>query len=391
MEDHPLSGVLKSRTVSGILQNKRLVLGGKIAAGVSLAWLIPTVWYEAPNRQNPALTPELQAIDQSLKEARSKADPFVRERFVQTEAKRLGLSRDDYKQLYAIRKPDSEVLPDVPPGPPLLRRITWFYQDLSRTQRLKLVWGWGVEAIKAASGLAFLVVGGRFLLEIPQRERQAKYQAWQVVHAAHGQKVSGARIAALEDLLAQRESFAGLQLEGTDLTKINLARANLQDANLRDANLQGANLQGANLRGANLQGVNLEGAELQGSQLHGANFQEANLCEAKLQKAVGWGTNFQNAIFLGGELQQADLWGAKLQKARFLGTNLQNTNFLGAEVEGCAFFSHSGMTAEMKDDLNSNGAIFFDKYPPEPKPPKNPTCESRARIFTFRDIYRVGR
>src|SRR5262245_27012735 len=73
-----------------------------------------------------------------------------------------------------------------------------------------------------------LVIGfGAFTLWTNRRERRdaevrasvlgrkaANYQAWQVVNSAHGRGGSGGRIDALEDLVRNDVSLAGVQLDG---------------------------------------------------------------------------------------------------------------------------------------------------------------------------------
>ena len=229
---------------------------------------------------------ELKELDQSIKAAHTKTDLFVRERFVQQEAKRLGLTSDDYRKLFAIRKKDSDILPDAPAGLP--SKAMWFYQDLSRWQRLLLVWNGGKWLLGGLPNLTILFVGVRFLMEIPRREKEAKYQAWQVVHTAYGQRVSGARIAALEDLNDQGEFLGGLTLEDeANLSDIRLRGAKLRDAKLFRADLRGAYLEGADLRGAYLEGADLRGANLTNSTLESTVLTSAILLSTDLSTAKG--------------------------------------------------------------------------------------------------------
>jgi uncharacterized protein YjbI with pentapeptide repeats len=198
-----------------------------------------------------------------------------------------------------------------------------------------------------------LFVGARFLWEIPQREKQAKYQAWGVVHTAHGQKVSGARISALEDLRNQGESLAGLRLEhdanlaGIDLSKADLSgailvgvdlrcsnlsrtyliRANLSYANLSDIDLSSTYLNNANLSNANLSGANFGDSNLGGVNLSGANFSGANFIHdgdsspvvinmmsfsaEQIKSAKNWGSATYNGKRLDIEFSNQLGWDAK--------------------------------------------------------------------------------
>jgi uncharacterized protein YjbI with pentapeptide repeats len=354
-----VDGIAKSRTVTRLLANKGLLKGVGLGVGVFLVWFIPTVVYESPQRSVSPLSPELQKIDKSLKEARTKTDPFVRERFAQQEAKRLGLTSDDYRKLFAIRKKDSDVLPDAPAGLP--DKAVWFYQELSREQRLKLVGNGGKSLLGVLPNLTILFVGVRFLLEIPQRERQAKYQAWRVVHEAHGQTVSGARIAALEDLNEQGESLVGFALErGADLSSIKLAKAKLQRANLNGVKLEGADLSGADLSDAELSdaelsdaflnGADLSGASLYGADLSGAKLSGANLYSANLEDA-----NLEGANLLGVKLEGASLYGAFLRSTFLRGANLHSAGLEGADLRG-AFLLGANLRSAGLEGANLSGA-----------------------------------
>ena len=412
----PLKNIFKTKTVQRI-QNNKLLKGGILFFLVLIAVLIASAaLFPSPQRANNQLPAELQEIEKSIKEARNKTDPFVRERFIQQEARKLKLTSDEYKKLYALRKRDSEMLPDAPDSQ--IEQVKWFYQGLSREQRFSLMRIWLVWIFERSSTLTIVFVGGRFLWEIPRREKEAKYQAWQVIHTAHGQKVSGARIAALEDLHEQRESLAGLALEeGANLSGINLPKVNLNNANLNNANLSRADLNGADLIGAklcyaclinadligaNLAMADLNGADLIGAKLNNANLNNANLSRADLNGADLIGAKLSDTRLIGAklsdtnlsdaELYLADLSGADLISTKFNGANLNGsnlnganlceTNFSGAKLNGAdlrethifnvdfsqtaveqaKFSNGSGLTEVQERDLQQRGAIFDDEY-----------------------------
>ena len=221
--------------------------------------------------------------------------------------------------------------------------------------RIWLLWGF-----EKSSTLTILFVGGRFLWEIPRREREAKYQAWQVIHTAHGQR-SGARIAALEDLCEQGESLNGLTLEGCiDLSRINLTKANLSRANLSAANLSGANLHGANLHGANLHGANLTEANLFGANLTGAYLRGADLRGADLRWADLSGANLTEADLSGanlGSLLGVGLTGVGLTGADIFSLSF-GTEFYKTVIKNTKFGSGRELTEDQKQDLRQRGAIF---------------------------------
>ena len=126
-----------------------------------------------------------------------------------------------------------------------------------------------------------------------QAQKDANYQAWQVVNAAQGKGGSGGRIDALADLARNRVSLAGVNLDGAWLEAIDLRGAILPHATVRATNLQasqltGANLERADLTDANLTAARLDQARLKGADLTGARLSAASLEGADLTDIVGW-------------------------------------------------------------------------------------------------------
>lgn len=217
-----------------------------------------------------------------------------------------------------------------------------------------------LSILESLSILAIVIL---FFKEAPDRKKRDQYEAWRVINSAYGQRTSGGRIQALQDLNSDKVSLAGLTAERAYLAGISLKGADLRYANLQEANLRSANLQNSDLRNANLQkaeliyadfwGANLKYANLQGegTNLSYANFQEADLRSANLQEAYLWSANLQKADlsyanFQGTDLsyanlqganlshanfQQADLSPANLQKVNLQGTNLRNTDLRNAQ------------------------------------------------------------
>src|SRR5579883_511745 len=306
--------IAETKTFKKLSGNDTLVFLLRLGMGVLgffALWLVISVVYPSGKEPESSRTEALKSLRNSIRGVLSEKDPLSREQRLQQEAKHLNLPVSDYRAFVAAREHSTDALVSLPSSANPLSYVTWFYLSLTRQQRMALVWETLLKLISVLPHLTILFVGVKFLLEIPQRERAAKYQAWQVVHSAYDQKSSGARIEALQDLLEQKESLNGLSLEeGADLRKIqlpgadlrgaNLFRANLSSVGLSDAdlrtNLSSANLSGANLRSANLQdavlwGANLRGANLSGADLRGAILIDANLRGAHLEGAVLIGTN----------------------------------------------------------------------------------------------------
>jgi uncharacterized protein YjbI with pentapeptide repeats len=198
--------------------------------------------------------------------------------------------------------------------------------------------------------------------DVADRDRIARFQAWQVIHAAHGQRVSGARIKAMQYLNEIGESFGGVDLHGVDLSGISLpdARlggANLEDTNLSSANLRGANLYGANLRRSRLIGVDLSDARLERAVLRGANLMNARLCRVDLQFADLRGTDFLFANLNQALLNRANLQGADL---RFAILDDLRVWWGIKSIRNANIFGVSNPPARFLDWAQHNGAVIFD-------------------------------
>ena len=123
--------------------------------------------------------------------------------------------------------------------------------------------------------------------------KASNYQAWQGVNTAQGKGGSGGRVDALQDLVRNRVSLAGVVLDSAWLEGIRLDGANLRRASLRHVMLQGGSLCGANLQDADLTGADLTGADLReavlkGAQVAGATLATAALDGADLTALRGW-------------------------------------------------------------------------------------------------------
>ncbi|XP_034254318.1 BTB/POZ domain-containing protein KCTD9 [Thrips palmi] len=129
----------------------------------------------------------------------------------------------------------------------------------------------------------------------------------------------------------------GCRLVGTNLSWCCLERADLSHCQLEGAHLVGvkmlcANLEGANLRGcnfedpsggrANMEGVNLKGANLEGSNMAGVNLRVATLKNANLQNC-----DLRAAVLAGADLENCDLSGSDLNEANLRGANLKGAAF----------------------------------------------------------------
>ncbi|XZN92572.1 MAG: pentapeptide repeat-containing protein [Microcoleus sp.] len=135
-------------------------------------------------------------------------------------------------------------------------------------------------------------------------------------------------------------------------------------ANLNPAqDLAGANLRGTTLNAVDFSGANLDRTNFRGADLSDADFSDANLQNAKFSGADLSGAFLGNADLKGADLYKAslalaNLGGANLENANLVEVNLTNANLSGANVESARFGNNSGLSEEMKVNLQQRGAIF---------------------------------
>lgn len=167
---------------------------------------------------------------------------------------------------------------------------------------------WQKKTLQVINNIeAMFITGGiiNWVLEDKDRQKQKRYQAWQVLGIIKqvGVKELGteAQKQCLQDINEDGVSLAGLIAPEAELNYINLNLAKLPHANLTKAQLKYAQLRDANLTGAILENANLEGANLENAILNGTNLRNAILKNANLQ-----GVTLENA-----DLKDADLRNAK--------------------------------------------------------------------------------
>ena len=184
------------------------------------------------------------------------------------------------------------------------------------------------KVLEGAETTSLILVLVLFVKESPDdRRKQFHYQAWGTIDAAHGVKVSCARILALQDLNADGVPLRGLDTPGAELTEIQLPKANLSNANLTAGDLSNADLSNANLNQANLHQTKLSGVNLSGANLSFAKLNRANLSSANLSSSNLICADLSHANLSGANLRNANLSGASLAEAYLTGANLK-----GAQV-----------------------------------------------------------
>ncbi|MBD2484881.1 globin domain-containing protein [Planktothrix sp. FACHB-1365] len=198
----------------------------------------------------------------------------------------------------------------------------------------------------AVEGISIIVAIILYVKEIPDRKKEFHYQAWSVIDAAHGVKVSPARIIALQDLNQDGVALNNLDLPGAKLVRINLPKADLSEANLTKSDLNHADLNHANLGNALLARVNFTGANLSYANLGFAKLSYANLSSANL--------NYANLICA--DLRDTNLSGANLSNANLSGADLKNAYLTGANLRGATVSQYDLRGAYLKGAIMPDGS-----------------------------------
>ncbi|XP_046591975.1 BTB/POZ domain-containing protein KCTD9 isoform X1 [Neodiprion lecontei] len=119
--------------------------------------------------------------------------------------------------------------------------------------------------------------------------------------------------------------FQGVNLAGTDLSRLDL----------RNINFKYANLHGCRLCGTNFSGCNLERADLSGSNMEGAQLLMVRMLCVNLEAACLKGCNFEDPTGLRANLEGANLKGANLEGSNMAGINLRVATLKNAKLRNC--------------------------------------------------------
>jgi uncharacterized protein YjbI with pentapeptide repeats len=193
-----------------------------------------------------------------------------------------------------------------------------------------------------------LLLAGTLLLKLRLSNASAQQRARSVAVALEvirrGAGGEARRRMLLEQLAAQGESMAGLDIRDAKLARIDLSRvifdfANLRGADLRAARLPNASLIGtvirkSDLTGADLRGADLTGADLSGATLAGCSLQRADLTAANLWGADLRGAQLEDARLVKARLVSADLRGANLERAQLFESDLFEADLRAALLRG---------------------------------------------------------
>ncbi|MFM6022683.1 MAG: pentapeptide repeat-containing protein, partial [Dolichospermum sp.] len=290
------------------------------------------------------------------------SDPLTREyqfALLEKEAEKAGLSAETYRRLYETYLQNKEHIPQYPQiWWSLIEWVSWFLK-FPKNIKLRLLKTILSIALEKGVLISLAVTLFKYFQEAPKRQQQDHYQAWEIINSASGQKASGGRIEALEELNKDGVKLWNLVVDKADLSGIRLGKgqlaytsfknarlgcievekkekcssfrkANLYKAQFQNAYLYHIDFQGTNLIDANLQKADLEKAELQNASLYKANFEKAQLPDAKFQGADLENTNFKDAIICG-DIFDESTSSKKTICANFSGANFSGANFIGAQ------------------------------------------------------------
>jgi BTB/POZ domain-containing protein KCTD9 len=290
---------------------------------------------------------KLQIILDSLADLHAVQDPIHREYAIVEQAKHLDIPLDSFRQMfqdYYLQQEEAKALKSWWKAPLFrgeknLERFSRFLDEMDI-----------FRIIGKLASLSVVLGVITYIVEIPQRaeqktleQRRTQYEAWQIIRANEGQRTSGGRIEALQDLHRDGVSLAGLNVSDAYLKGINLEHANIFSSTLSKANLSEANLDFVELGNSDLTEAYLASASLKSANLVRSGFESSDLSNADLTKANLFACDLRKA-----DLTQAKLIDVNLKKANLMGTNLETADLSRAQVAG-AFYDKSTVFPENFD------------------------------------------
>lgn len=143
--------------------------------------------------------------------------------------------------------------------------------------------------------------------------------------------------------------FQGVNLSGSDLSKLDLRFINFKYANLQGCKLTGSNLSYCCLERADLSHANLDGAQLLGVKCLCANLEGATMKNCNFKDPSGGRANMEGVNLKGANLEGSDMGGVNLRVATLKNANLQNCDLRAAVLAG----------ADLEVIFNIDNLFFF--------------------------------
>ncbi|MFM6224508.1 MAG: pentapeptide repeat-containing protein, partial [Dolichospermum sp.] len=255
------------------------------------------------------------------------SDPLTREyqfALLEKEAEKAGLSAETYRRLYETYLQNKEHIPQYPQiWWSLVEWVSWFLK-FPKNIKLRLLKTILSIALEKGVLISLAVTLFKYFQEAPKRQQQDHYQAWSIINSANGQKASGGRIEALEDLNEDGVKLWNLVVDEADLSGIKLDNGQLAHTSFKNSLLECeqnkcSSLRKANLYKANFYNASLSKIDFRETNLIDANFKKAHLEQAKFQKAHLYKANLEESTIKGANFQGADLEDTKFKDAIMCG------------------------------------------------------------------------
>jgi len=203
-----------------------------------------------------------------------------------------------------------------------------------------------------------------FYTERTSRKRAVLFSAWSIVAATEEKRVDAGRSDALRQLMENRQSLAGIVLNGGIFRNVDLSNNDLSLASLKNVEFMHCRLKNVNLSGASLDGghfrenCDFRDAKFERTRLHNTILADSSLERAQFLGAEGNAlTSFNGAVMRGGVISNAefgnvmfdnaDLTGltmvmSRIEKATFLRATLTGSRFSGVKAAGAQFQRATG-------------------------------------------------
>jgi uncharacterized protein YjbI with pentapeptide repeats len=247
------------------------------------------------------------------------SDPLTREyqfALLEKEAEKSDLSVETYRRLFETYLQNKEHIPQYPKiWWSLIEWGNWFLK-FPKKRKVGLIRIVLLTALEKGVLLSLAVTLVKYFQEAPKRQQQDHYQAWAIINSSIGQKASGGRIEALEELNQDGVSLRHLNANEADLSGINLDKALLSNVRFEKAVLTCVETRKIKERCTTIRNADLSWGHLQG----------ANFYKADLRKSIFWNAEMQET-----RLIRANLQGADFEKAKLDNAYINQANFIGAK------------------------------------------------------------
>jgi uncharacterized protein YjbI with pentapeptide repeats len=273
--------------------------------------------------------PEVKELRKKFLVITEISDPLTREyqfALLEKEAEKAGLSAESYRRLFETYLQNKEHIHQYPQKWwSLVQWVNWFL-NFPKNVKLRLLKTVLLTSLEKGVLISLALTLFKYFQEAPKRQQQDHYQAWEIINSANGQKASGGRIEALEELNKDGVKLWKLVVDEADLSGIKLVEGQLANTSFKNATL-GCTVVEKKEKCSTMRNANLYKAQFQNAHLSKIDFRETTLIDANLQKAYLEQATFQNA-----SLYKANLEEAKIKGANFQGADLENTKFKDAII-----------------------------------------------------------